>query len=180
MTTQQAAQYLRQGGIVAYPTEAVFGLGCDPANTRAIQQLLALKHRSADKGLILIGAEFSHLEPWVQISETEREELVADWPAGTSYVLPASARCSALLTGGRDSIAVRQTRHPQAQALCEAFDGAVVSTSANLSDQLPARTAEGVRQQFGEAVSIVDGSVGSQQSPSRVVDFRSGEVYRDG
>lgn len=171
---------LRSGGVVAYPTEAVYGLGCDPRNEPAIDRLLCLKRRAADKGLILIAADFADLHAYVAALPPERmAEIYASWPGPNTWLLPARADTSALLTGRFATLAVRVTAHPLAAALCRSFGGALVSTSANLASRPPARRAWQLgRRLDGQPDYVLVGDCGGQTRPSCIRDGRSGRVLR--
>ncbi len=177
----EAVACLRRGGVIAYPTESVYGLGCDPANPRAIEKLLKLKQRPADKGLILIAASLTQLEPWLEKLPAEKKTAVlASWPGPVTWLWPVRQDVSTLLRGRHATLAVRVTDHPLAAALCEAFGGPVVSTSANPSGEPPARTARQVRQQFDERLDfILEGEVGGRNKPSEIRDVLTGRVMRE-
>jgi L-threonylcarbamoyladenylate synthase len=170
------------GQIVAYPTEAVFGLGCDPGNEAAVRRLLSIKQRPLAKGLILIGADFHQLAPFVKpLDNAQRASLDATWPGPVTWLLPARDRVPLWLRGHHDTIAVRVTAHPPAALLCQAWGGALVSTSANLSGRPPARTPLAVRRQLGARVDcIVPEPVGGGARPSEIRDLSSGRVVRVG
>lgn len=176
----EAARVLRNGGLVAYPTEAVFGLGCDPRDTAALERLLKLKGRPASKGLILIAAEQRQLEPWVEPLPPEAAERVrASWPGPVTWLIPARRGVSALLRGTHDSLAVRVTAHPVAAALARAFGGALVSTSANPSGGEPAREIEVLRARFGDAIDYyLAGPLGGRHRPSEIRDALTGDLLR--
>ena len=177
---QRAARALRAGGVVAYPTEAGWGLGCDPWDEAAVGRLLALKGRPAAQGLILIAAEPGQLTPFLAPLPPERAgEIHASWPGPVTWVLPAAVEVPAWLTGGRDTIAVRVTAHPAAALLCELAGGAIVSTSANRSAGRPARSAAAVRRIFGERIdAILPGPVGDLERPTPIRDGRTGAYLR--
>ena len=179
---QRAAQVVRSGGVIAYPTEAVFGLGCDPLNAEAVERVIAIKGRSAAKGLILIAADPRQLEPFIQPLPLERrEQILASWPGPVTWVLPARPEIPEQLTGGRPTLAVRVTAHPLAAALCRACDTPLVSTSANFSGEPPATSADQVQQRLGELVDyVVNGECGPQKRPSTIRDGLSGAVLRQG
>lgn len=176
-----AAHWLRRGGIVAYPTEAVYGLGCDPTRTDALQKLLELKRRSWRKGLILIGARPAHLTPFLLPLDGERAARAqAYWPGPTTWLWPAQPWVSPLLRGEHRTLAVRIPGHPLARALCDAFGGAIVSTSANRAAQSPARSALKVRRKLGpRAAFILSGPVDRKARPSRILDIRTGRILRE-
>lgn len=178
---KQAAQCLRHGGIIAYPTEAVFGLGCDPQNIEAIQRLLALKQRAWQKGLILIAANFEQLEPYVQTLEPSLlQQLQQAWAEDVvTWLVPAKLEVSPWVRGTSEKIAVRVTRHPEAAALCQQFGGAIISTSANRAGQTALRTALQVRAKFGNDIDqIIFGAVGQRSRPSEIRDALTGQVLR--
>ncbi|MBK5937648.1 MAG: Sua5/YciO/YrdC/YwlC family protein [Halorhodospira halophila] len=175
-----AAAVLRRGGVVAYPTEAVWGLGCDPRRDDAVARLLALKGRPERQGLILIAAEPEQLGGFLApLPEERAEEIRASWPGPMTWVLPASPRAPRWVSGGRDTVAVRVTAHPVAAALCRAFGGALVSTSANPSAGRPARSAPQVRRYFGTRIdALVPGRLGGLGRPTPIRDGRSGAYLR--
>lgn len=177
---RRAAQVLRSGGIVAYPTEAVYGLGCDPLQPGAVERLLELKGRAAAKGLILIAADFAQLAPYVRLPDsTQMKPVLATWPGPHTWIFDAAAGLPWWLTGGRDSIAVRVTAHPGAAALCRAFGGALVSTSANRSGQRAARSPLAVRRQLPRGIDLIlCGPLGGAARPTTIRDARSGALLR--
>ena len=184
MSSQQvseAVQILQQGGVIAYPTEAVYGLGCDPTNLRAVERLLSLKQRSRNKGLILIAAEFDQLSPYLaEIENSLKANIFSTWPGPVTWLWPANPEVSSLLRGKHDTIAVRVTAHPLAAALCRAFGGPLVSTSANLSGKPPTRTADEVRIQLAERVDyVLEGETGGLSRPSQIRDALTGAVIRE-
>lgn len=177
---RQAAAVLRAGGLVAYPTEAVWGLGCDPENESAVMRLLALKERDWRKGLILVGSDFSMLEPYTApVSNSALKRAFATWPGPATWVFPCDDYCPSFLTGEFDSIAVRVSAHPVVRLLCERFGGAVVSTSANRSGFPPARAAADVRLQFGRrAPFILPGALGGLENPTVIRNVITGAILR--
>ncbi len=175
-----AAEVVRAGGILAYPTEAVFGLGCNPADSAALTRLLALKRRPEDKGLILIAAEFDQLAGWLgELPPGALERCLASWPGPDTWVVPARPGIPPLLSGGRPTLAVRVTAHPLAAALCRACGHALVSTSANTSGQPPIVSAAELARAFGDGLdAILDGALGGLDRPTRIRDALTGEVLR--
>jgi L-threonylcarbamoyladenylate synthase len=177
---QRVARVVREGGVIAYPTEAVFGLGCDPLNAKAVERLIGIKGRPAAKGLILIAAEPEQLEPFIlPLPAQRREEILASWPGPVTWVLPARPTTAERLTGGRPTLAVRVTAHPLAAALCRACAMPLVSTSANRSGEPPATTAREVEERLGRLVDyVVPGACGQEQKPSTIRVGLSGAVLR--
>jgi L-threonylcarbamoyladenylate synthase len=171
---------LRAGGIVAYPTEGVWGLGCDPLNRRAVARLLHLKRRDWSKGLILIASDFEQLMPYIELpSRNALKRALSTWPGPTTWVFPASPFAPLWITGAHDTIAVRVTDHPVAAALCAAYGGAIVSTSANRSGREPARSATQVRLQLSNAIdALVPGALGGLNQPTTIRHVISGMILR--
>lgn len=171
--------HLRRGGLIAYPTESCYGLGCDPRNPRALQRLIRLKGRSGAKGLILIADHLKRLHPFIRpLSPADQARVNRTWPGPVTWVVPAAAACLPLLTGGRTTLAVRITAHPAAVRLCRMLGSALVSTSANTSGEKPAQTAAQCRRMFGARVRVIDGRIGTRKRPSTLIDLATGTVLR--
>ncbi len=169
---------LRGGGIVAYPTEAVFGLGCDPRNRRAVERLRRIKQRNRNKGLIVIAAHPAQLSVYVT---SFAPRALATWPGPHTWLLPARPGTTRWVRGRSSSIAVRVTAHPQAAALCRSSGMAIVSTSANRAGERPARTHRDVMRRFGGLVGyVVPGRVGGRARPTPIADAASGQTVRAG
>lgn len=180
MSTDRAAEILRAGGVIAYPTEGVFGLGCLPADHEAVQRLLQIKKRDPAKGLILIAAEAAQLEGWVR-PDADSQIPDADPKQPVTWIVPASDTVSSNVRGNNAGIAVRITTHPVARAICAKVGSPIVSTSANLSGQPVAATAAELRRQFETLVDyIVPGECGPSSAPSEIRVLASGEVLRSG
>jgi L-threonylcarbamoyladenylate synthase len=173
-----AAYIIKQGGIVAYPTESCYGLGCHPRNRQAIRRLIRIKKRPQHKGLILVAADFSQLQPYVaDISP----DILATWPGPHTWLLPATPYVLAEILGQHPRVAVRVTDHAPAAELCRAAGTAIVSTSANRSGQRPAKTYRETLWRLGESVDFVlPGRTGKQSRPSAIVDAVTHDVIRAG
>lgn len=173
-----AARRLCEGGIVAYPTEGVYGLGCDPFNANAVERLFALKRRPPHKGLILLAADFAQVEAYLDLTPELRDRLRATWPGPVTWIVPAKPDLPDWLT--RDgAVAVRVSAHPPAAGLCRAFGGAIVSTSANESGRPPARNALQARRHFSaNAVFVFAGPTGGLGRPTPIYDALSGRRRR--
>lgn len=173
---------LRDGGVVAYPTEAVFGLGCDPLDHRAVEAVFALKQRAPTQGLLLIAADFSQVERFIAreaVPASVLEQAQASWPGPATWIFPRSADVPPWVSGAHAGIALRVTAHPAAAALCRAFGGALVSTSANPHGAPPARTGAEVDAYFGNALQgLVDAPLGGQIRPTVIRDALSGAIIR--
>lgn len=175
-----AAHHIRKGGVIAYPTEAVYGLGCDPFNGGAVLRLLELKHRPWDKGLIVIAADFSQIKPFVQpLTATQRQRLQQSWPGPATWLIPAKPNLPPWITGKHHSIALRITSHPIANALCKAVGHPIISTSANISQDAPAKSPLTVRRYFpGKLDYILSGPLGNLDKPTPITDLITGQTIR--
>lgn len=182
-TIAQALEALHHQRVIAYPTEAVFGVGCDPDSETAVTRLLDLKQRPVDKGLILIAASYEQLKPYIDdtaLTASQREAVFSRWPGPVTFVFPALSTTPRWLTGRFDSLAVRVTDHPQVIELCQRYGKPLVSTSANLSGQPPCRTTDEVLAQFGADFPVVAGPTGGRLNPSEIRDALTGELFRQG
>jgi len=179
---REAVRALRRGGLIAYPTEAVYGLGCDPRNADAVRRLLELKQRPMDKGLILVAADFAQLQPYLlPLADTLARQVSASWPGPVTWLLPAPPQVPVWLRGRHDSLAVRVSAHPVVRALCAAFGGPIVSTSANPAGQRPARDPLTVQRMFGGRVDcILHAPLGGLGRPTEIRDGRTGRIVRAG
>jgi L-threonylcarbamoyladenylate synthase len=177
-----AARLLHAGGVLAYPTEAVFGLGCDPHNRQAFEQIFALKQRPATQGVLLIASEFEQVARYVDVNAVPVDLLRrarASWPGPHTWIFPRSAEVPAWVAGHHPGIALRVTAHEPAAALCRAFGGALVSTSANPHGQPPARDAETVAHWFGDSLDgLLEAPLGGRDSPTTIRDVLTGAIIR--
>lgn len=174
---------LQQEKVIAYPTEAVFGLGCDPDSKSAVMALLSLKQRSIGKGLILIAANYEQLEPYIadrELTLLQRAHMLASWPGPVTYIVPASPHTPYWFTGCFKSLAIRVSDHTYVRALCHGLGKPLVSTSANLSGKPPCRSALEVVQQFGLNFPVLHAETGGRLKPSEIRDVISGVIIRQG
>ncbi len=180
LTIEQAADCLKMGKVVAYPTEAVYGLGCDPANEDAVRSILTLKNRGEAAGLILIADRFDRFSAYVQAVPSEQLAMaLATWPGPLTWLFPRARAVPDFLAGKHDTIALRVSAHPTCRSLCAAFGGAIVSTSANPSGAPPARGPTEVADYFGGALAgIVEGALGDQTRPSEIRELATGKTIR--
>ncbi|MDM1248622.1 Sua5/YciO/YrdC/YwlC family protein [Acinetobacter sp. R933-2] len=181
----EAAQVLRQGQVLAYPTEAVWGLGCDPMNEQAFSEILRLKQRPIEKGVILLAGQISQVEHLLQNLDPKiRTQIIETWThrsqneRATTWLLPADHNIPQWIKGNHPKVAVRVTTHPLCIALCNAFGGFIVSTSANAAGAEPARSLQEVNRYFGSEPNYLNGDLGLSQEPSRILDAITGEVIR--
>lgn len=175
------ANIIQKGGVVAYPTEGVFGLGCDPQNVKAIQKILKLKQRPVEKGLILLASDRLQLSPYLTELPAELEtKLTVTWPGPVTWLLPCSPNSSYWIRGKHNTLACRVTAHQPAKALIATLEHAIISTSANPAGAEPARTSSDVLSYFAssELDGIFDQAVGQNINPTEIRDGLSGKVIR--
>lgn len=178
-------QVIAAGGVIAYPTEAVWGLGCDPWDLDAVERILELKQRPMEKGLILVAGSVEQirflLEP---LPKAQQDEALKHWPGPVTCLLPdVLGQIPTAVRGRHSSIAVRVSDHPTVRALCEMAGSPLVSTSANPAGRQPARTSWQVRQYFRAAQHfqldyLVPGSLGGHRKPSKIIDIVTGKQLR--
>lgn len=178
----EAGALLRDGGVLAYPTEAVYGLGCDPHNRPAFDALFALKQRPPTQGVLLIAADFAQVERYIDLAAVPAEVLAQvrqSWPGPYTWIFPRTPEVPEWVAGGHAGIALRVTRHAPSIALCRAFGGALVSTSANPHGEPSARSAQTVADYFGDALDgVLEAPLGGQTRPSTIRDALSGAIIR--
>ncbi len=178
---QEIAGLLRQGGIIAYPTEAVWGLGCDPANEQATLRILELKQREPDKGLILVAADMSQVQPLLDpLQDEQLARLRQSWPGPVTWLIPDPTDLySPWIRGSHESVAIRVSAHPTVVGICRAFGSPIVSTSANRSDEPEIRSRLKIQQQFGDSIDlVVEGELGHEDKPSEIRDLLSSRQLR--
>jgi L-threonylcarbamoyladenylate synthase len=176
---RRIAAHLRRGGLIAYPTESCYGLGCDPDNRRAVQRILRLKQRPQHKGLILIAAHYHQVARYLQaLTHDEQAKLKEDGAQAITYLMPARPSCPRWLRGAHDTLAVRLTAYPFARNLCRSTGSALVSTSANRSGQRPARTYAQCQRLFGPKGWVLPGRVGKRKKPSSILAWADGKIVR--
>ncbi|MGY0557719.1 MULTISPECIES: Sua5/YciO/YrdC/YwlC family protein [unclassified Lysobacter] len=178
-----AVAALRRGGIIIYPTEAVWGLGCDPFDGDAVTRLLRIKQRAVDKGLILIAGSTEQLDgllDWKALPAGCREPVLRSWPGPDTWIVPATSQVPGWITGSHAGVAVRVSAHPTVVALCAAFGGPLVSTSANLAGRPPALQRDTLDPALLDEVdALVQGTTGGRNAPTTIRDARSGTTLRD-
>lgn len=176
---RNCARAITQGAVVAYPTEAVWGLGCDPFNRHAVQEILSLKQRPEAKGLILAAASITQLDFLLHDLDPKYWPILHEkWPGPWTFLVPHRGRVPRWVTGEHDSVAVRVSAHPVVKALCELSGSTIVSTSANPQAKPPARYGYTARRYFGDRVSYAPGQVNLRASPSRICDLITGQIIR--
>lgn len=180
LSCTKAASAIQAGEIIAYPTEAIYGLGCDPNNHQSLAKLVKLKSRASNKGLILVASNRSQLEPFIDNKNPAIIERASNsWPGPVTWIMPASKLCHPLLTGSRSTIAVRISAHPVVRDLCDACDHALVSTSANVSGEIPLATVEEITNAFATNIAgVVEGELGGLESATSIFDASTGVQLR--
>lgn len=177
-----AVHLLHQQGVVAYPTEAVWGLGCDPWSEEAVARVLDLKGRAEHKGLILIGCHWDQFKPYLNgLDQQQQSNLQKTHKKPITWLIPDNGCAPPWIVGNHDTLAVRVTSHPVAAALCKAYGGPLVSTSAN-PQGLPAATSGfKVRRYFSKSLDYqTPGRVGAATKASEIRHLLTGEVIRPG
>jgi L-threonylcarbamoyladenylate synthase len=176
---KRAIHHCKKGGVIAYPTEAVFGLGCLPLLEQSVDRILKLKDRSVDKGLILVAANIEQLNEFVDFSKIENTQVIYDsWPGPVTWLIPSNQNTPAWLTGSHKTLAVRVSSHPIIQALCKEL-GPIVSTSANPSSAEPAKTSNEVRVYFQTGVDyVIPANISNNLTPTEIRDALSGNIIR--
>ena len=176
---QRVARVVRQGGVIAYPTEAVWGLGCDPWNELAVERLLALKDRPVHKGLILVADNIRQFDfLFEDFPDTWVERMASTWPGPNTWLVPHQDLLPEWVTGVHDTVALRVSDHPLVRDLC-AQVGPLISTSANPQGRPAARTRLRVEQYFrGQVDLVLGGALGGRKNPSLIRDLVTGDVVR--
>jgi len=183
-TLEKASRIIRTGGVIAYPTETVYGLGCDPNQNSAIEKLLLLKQRANDKGLIIIAASLEQFNDFIQPLAPEQQQKIQTEKKPTTWLVPALPKISDLLCGTHNTeikkIAIRISSHPIIKALCHILHHPITSTSANLSGHPTCYNGEQIRQQFSDSLDyIIEDKINENARPSQIIDLISGKIIRE-
>jgi L-threonylcarbamoyladenylate synthase len=175
---EAAVDALRDGELVAFPTETVYGLGANASNPAAVRKIFELKGRPASHPLIVHIDQRKYLKRWVSEVTPAAEKLAeAFWPGPLTLVLPRAEGVHDVVTGGQDTIAIRIPSHPMARQLLDAFGGGIAAPSANRYGRISATRAEHVDDEFGEAVKVIlDGGECQVGLESTIVTCAAGEV----
>lgn len=182
---KRAVNLMEQDGVIAYPTEAVFGLGCLPFSVEAIERILAIKKRPWHKGLILVSSDIAQIEPFVdenfhdllvcfdEVPDPEEPDQPVTW------LLPKSELVLPLVCGEHPKIAIRLSKHPVVKALCDEAQSVIVSTSANRAGNPEMKRTEDVRNHMTNQLDmVVSGAVGGYDRPSKIIDAQTQKVLR--
>ena len=172
----QAKVILKNGGVVAYSTETVLGLGCDPHNQQAVHRILWLKNRAVENGLITLVDSLTSLQQYSTLLSANQIDSIAS-AKNTTWLVPANEQVPTWVRGKHEKLAVRITQHPIAKPLSAATQG-IISTSANISSYKILADQNEIRNWFGPHVDyIIVGETGSN-TPSEIKDLITGEQLR--
>lgn len=184
LSCEEGIDLLHEGAVIAYPTEAVYGLGCDPEHLDALRKLIVIKQRAPSKGFIIIFSSVDQIENylnWEKISAEQWEQVLSTWPGPVTWVVPASQHVSPLILGPNHTIAVRLTNHAIARTLCQGLGKPIVSTSANSANQKAATQVSEMEPDILDNIAgIVAGPLGEASTPSWVIDFTNKTILRRG
>ncbi len=172
---------LKDGKIIIYPTESMFGLGCDPFNRKAVNILLSIKKRTESQGLILIASSWSQVEKLVKpISQEQYARVIENWPGNMTWLFQKSELVPDWISGEHATVAIRIPDHALARKICEYFDGPIVSTSANISGRQPCKSLHDVYSNFSlnDVGYILPFERGKYETPSTIIDLQSGKIIR--
>ena len=179
LSSRSLVAHLKRGGLIAYPTESCYGFGCDPRNRNAVLRLLRLKQRPQRKGLILIASHYHQVARYLQpLSSAEQARLRQNGAQAVTNLMPVKPSCPRWLRGAHDTLAVRLTAHLFAKQLCRSANSALVSTSANLGGQRPAKTYAECLRLFGRKVWVLPGRVGKRKRPSTIRAWLGDKIVR--
>lgn len=182
LKSRLAGHILRQGGIIAYPTEGVWGLGCLPWNEPGVRRILQLKRRPESKGMILVAASISQLSAYLEGLEKNQLRLLAEsWPGPVTWLVPDNGNAPGWIVGHHDTVALRVSAHPVIQSICTLTKSALISTSANLAGRPPAKNNLWIRRYFGDSLDyIYPGELGQLSKPTEIRHLLSNCVVRKG
>jgi len=174
-----AISCLKSGGIIAYPTEAVYGIGCDPYNKNSVKKITQIKKRESRKSYILVASELSQLSNLININSLS-EEVLNSWPGHNTWLIkPKKNIPSWLMDNENGLIAIRVSSHPEIVELCQFFKNPIISTSANISGNKILKNHHDVEKIFGSDLDyLVLGNVGEHPEPSIIKDMKTGKVIR--
>lgn len=175
----QAVKVIKEGGIIAYPTEGVFGFGCDPFNETAVLRLLKIKERKIEKGLILIASSWKQVKALIKTDPLKNTLIKQNSKKPITWIFPATKKVPYWVLGRFDSVAIRVTVHPIAKKLCQIFGGPIISTSANLEGKNPAKNSKEVIKQFGGVIDfVIFSKVGNLKKPTQIRDIKTNKLIR--
>ncbi|CAL4323573.1 Threonylcarbamoyl-AMP synthase [Buchnera aphidicola (Periphyllus testudinaceus)] len=170
---------LHKKKVIAYPTESIFGLGCDPDSEYAVKKLLFLKNRSVNKGFIILSSNYNQLLPYIiEKKILKKKDVLLQNKSFLTYLVPANPRIPFWLTGNSKFIAVRITKNKFIKNLCLFFGKPIISTSANISGNKPCINSQEIKDIFGKNFPILEGFLGNKKKPSKIINLLTGEKIR--
>ena len=175
----EAVKTIRGQGVIAYPTEGVWGLGCDPFSRKAVNKLLKIKKRSVDRGLLLVATYIGQFDPFLKGLKREYyEELDRNWPGPITYLVPDNGYAPRWIVGKHQTLGLRVSNHSLIKTLC-ALTGPLVSTSANISGFPPIESANEIGEMFDQEIDyVLAGELGKLGKPTQIKDILTGELLR--
>lgn len=191
--SKQAADWIKQGRVLAYPTESVWGLGCHPYQVQAIERILHLKDRPKSKGMLVVTGAAKHIQSWLDALPADRRQAVLEsWQQANiqkqaftwRMATPLHTNLPKQLVGAQSGVAVRVIGNALIESLCEHLKddtnphALLVSTSCNPANQAPACTLEQALGYFGDRVCYLSGPTMGYTKPSQIKDALSGQVLR--
>ena len=175
---RHAAHIIKHGGIIAYPTDTIYGLGCDPYNQHAVEQINRIKLRPANKQFILLAGNIKQIKPLILINQ-QQEKLLSQKTEPTSWVVNASTAAPAWLIDEKNTLTIRISQHKDVKKLCHALGHAIISTSANPSGKTPAKNALKLHQYFHSSVDKIILSASTQTGKaSKIIRLCDNHVIR--
>ena len=178
MKDHRLNRFIRQGGIIAYPTESCFGLGCDPRNRKAINKIIKLKKRSLNKNFILIGSSIKQFNYFLNpLNNSTSKNLFSKWPGPHTWLITANNRCPNWLKSN-SKIALRISSFSPCQILTKSLDMAITSSSLNLTGKIPLKNYRDVCRFLPKQVKLIKGRVGKSKRPSVIQDFKTKKIIR--
>ncbi len=169
---------LINGGLIAFPTESMFGLGCDPGNKKAVEKLKKIKNRPQAMGFILLTPDLVTISQWIDPDKKQTEIVSTPVKRPTTYIVPASNSAPCWLTTN-NTLALRINKDPIVQSLSDMLGLPIISTSANRHGEAPCKSASEVQKTMGSLLDyIIEGEKGSFERPSTIIDLCSGKTIR--
>ena len=176
----QIEQVIRSGGVIAYPTESVFGLGCDPFNKDAVMKLLEIKNRPVEQGLILIASNINQVIRLINpLDGNDLARALKTWPGHFTWIFPKSSLVPNWVSGSHNTIAIRVSKHPIVKQLCEKLGHAIVSTSANVSKQDDLKSIIDIKTVFNDKIQFyINAPTGNKKHASTIRDAHTLQIHR--
>ena len=176
---RHAANIIRRGGVLAYPTDTIYGLGCDPGNRDAVERINRIKNRPLSKHFILLAGSIEQLDPLLDIDDLQQKKIMqATKP--TSWIVKASRSAPAWLTDSDHQLTIRISQHPLVKRLCQRLGHAIISTSANPSGRHPAKNSLQIQQYFHSSVDkILASHTQLTARPSTIIRLSDNCIIRE-